>query len=298
MDSRTRLVLVAVQVFYGLFPWLGKVAMEAFEPRAVLAWRLMAGTAVLGTAAFLRHGRGAIPRLKDVPMLVLLAVLGIIANQFLFLEGLVRSTAVNAGLLMCVIPVATCGVALAAGQERPTRRRVAGIVLAVFGVAWLFFMRGASLGVDTVTGDLLMTANAISYSFYLVAAKPVLKRLPRLVVAASIFFVGLCSTPIICADVAWIPQAATERHWWALAGVLLFPTVLAYLFNIIVLAKTTATNTAVYVMLQPLIGAGLGIGLLGERPEPSLIVTAAAVIVGLWLVSSPSRRPVAVPVVR
>ena len=279
-----------MQVFYGLFPWLGKVSMEAFAPRAVLVWRLAAGAIVLGTAAWIRHGRQVLPSFRDLRALYGLSLLGITFNQFLFLEGLSRSTAVNAGLLMCVIPVATCAAALGFGQERPTTRRLVGISVAVSGVAWLFLRRGAGLGGDTALGDLLMTLNAVSYSFYLVSAKPVLRRLPRLVVAAWIFVGGLLTAPWFSLDVEWVPAAAESRHWIALAGVLVFPTVLAYLFNVLVLSRTTASNTAVYVMLQPLLGATLGITLLGERPEPSLLVTAACVVVGLWLVSVPARR--------
>ncbi|MFT7465553.1 MAG: drug/metabolite transporter (DMT)-like permease, partial [Pseudohongiellaceae bacterium] len=95
--------------------------------------------------------------------------------------------------------------------------------------------------------------------------------------------------PWFALDVDWIPRDASAQQWWALGGVLLFPTVLAYIGNIIVLARTTATNTAAYVLLQPVIASGLAITVLGERPEPALLFTGLGVGVGLWLVSMPAR---------
>ncbi len=289
MDARTRLLLISVQFFFGIFPLVGKVAMESFAPKAVLVWRLLVGSAVLLVVAARMHGRAAFPPLRDLGALAGLSILGISMNQWLFLEGLSRSTAVNAGLLMTVIPVATILFAVLAKRETLTRRRATGIALSVSGVAWLFLGRDANLGGDTTTGDLLMVANAVCYSLYLVLAKPVLVRIPNLVVVAWIFLFGAVVMPWFALDVPWAPVEATALQWGALGAVLLFPTVLAYIGNTVVLSRVDASVTATYVMLQPFLAAALGIALLGERPEPRLAVTAVGVLSGLWFVSTPGR---------
>lgn len=293
MDAATRRLLLAVQFCFGVFPVVGKVALRGFEPRAVLVWRLAAGSAVLLGLAAWRHGRAALPARAELARLFGLSLLGVIVNQLLFLEGLKRTTAVNAGLLITVIPVATTAIAVALGRERPTLRRQAGMALAVAGVALLFLLRGATVGGDTLLGDAFIVVNAVSYSFYLVLAKGVLARLPQLVVVAWLFVFGLLTIPWVALDVAWVPARAEALHWAALAGVLLFPTVLAYLLNTIVLARTHASTTAAWVMLQPFVAAGLGIALLGERPGWREALTGACVLAGLWLVSVPPRARVA-----
>lgn len=289
MDRQTRVLLVATQLCFGVFPILGKLALEAFEPRAVLVWRLFAAALVMLALAFARHGRAALPTAGDLGALLVLSLLGVMVNQLLFLEGLQRSTAVNAGLLMSVIPVATLGVAVLLGHERLTLRRQAGMLLSTAGVAWLFLHRGADVGGRTRTGDLMLTANALSYSTYLVLAKPVLRRLPQLVVVAWVFALAALIVPWFALDVDWAPGAAGRRHWLALGGVLLFPTLLAYLLNTIVLARTRASTTAAYVLLQPFVSATLALLWLGERPEPAIWPTAVCVVAGLWLVSLPAR---------
>jgi drug/metabolite transporter (DMT)-like permease len=283
-------LLVLVQVCFGVFPILGKIAMESFSPQAVLVWRLLAGSCVLSALAIGVHGRAALPGRGDLWRLFGLSLLGVIVNQLLFLEGLSRSTAVNAGLLMTLIPVVTIALAAFLGRERLSARRVAGLLLAVAGVLVLFGTRGAQLGeASTLTGDLLMTANAVSYAFYLVLAKPILARLPQLVVVAWLFAFGALVVPWFTWGAAWAPADAGSRHWGALGGILLFPTVLAYMFNTVVLARTHAGTTAVYIMLQPFVAALLGIVVLGERPGPAVALTAACVLAGLWLVSLPAR---------
>ena len=291
MDAETRRLLIGVQICFGVFPALGKLAMEAFDPRAVLVWRLFVGAGVLLGVAAWRHGRRVWPGWGDLIRLAGLSLLGVSINQALFLEGLHRSTTVNAGLLMTVIPVATVGLSAWLRAEPLTRPRLIGVGLAVAGVAWLFVARGAGVGADTLTGDLLMTANAISYSFYLVLARPVLRRQPNLVVVGWIFAWGALTTPWITLDVTWWPAAAGATHWAALGGVLLLPTILAYLGNAVVLSRTHATVTATYVMLQPFVAAALGITLLGERPGWAVAVTAPCVLGGLWFVSRPTVTP-------
>jgi drug/metabolite transporter (DMT)-like permease len=290
VDPATRRLLVLVQLCFGVFPILGKVALESFSPQAVLVWRLLAGSGVLFACAVVVHGRAAFPDLADLLRLFGLSLLGVIINQLLFLEGLSRSTAVNAGLLMTLIPVVTVVLSAMLGRERLSARRIAGLLLSVAGVGVLFGSRGAQLGdASTRLGDLLMTANAVSYAVYLVLAKPVLARLPQLVVVAWLFLFGALVVPWFTLGAHWVPAGAGARHWPALGGILLFPTVLAYMLNTIVLARTHAGTTAMYIMLQPLVAVALGIVLLGERPGPGIAVTAGCVLCGLWLVSGPGR---------
>ncbi len=291
MDRRTRNLLLTVQLCFGVFPWLGKEALAAFSPRALLVWRLLVGGGVLLAAAALRHRRAALPGAADLLRLAGLSLLGVILNQLLYLEGLALSTAVNAGLLMTVIPVATTALAVALGHETLTLRRQLGIGLSVAGVALLFVRRGAQVSAATLRGDLYLVLNAVSYSCFLVLAKPVLARLPRLVVVAWVFAFGALTVPWFSLDVAWVPAAAQARHWAALAAILVFPTVLAYVLNAVVLARVPASTTAVWITLQPIVAAALAIPLLGERPGPGVALAAAGVLSGLWLVSRPARAP-------
>src|SRR5204862_206311 len=72
------------------------------------------------------HGRAALPPRTDLPRLASAAFLGVALNQGLYLEGLARSTPINAVLVMCLIPVFTFGLATVAGLETFSGTRLAG----------------------------------------------------------------------------------------------------------------------------------------------------------------------------
>jgi drug/metabolite transporter (DMT)-like permease len=278
------LALLAVQVFFGLFPLFGKLAMQAFSPRAVAGWRITVGAAVLLLIAFGKHGRAALPMRSDLLRLLVCGLLGIAINQVLYLEGLKRAPSVNAALVMVLIPVFVFGLSVALGREPLAKTRACGIALAALGTVILLLRRGVDLGPEYLAGNLLMIANAASYSVYLVIAKPLAMRYPSLVLIAWVFALSVWTVPLFAAQEAWAPADASASAWLSLAYVLVFPTILAYLLNAYALARVSASTTAIFIFLQPALAAVAGHLGLGEALDAMFALAAALILGGLWVV--------------
>ncbi len=274
------------QLFFGLFPLYGKMAFEGFEPSAVAVWRIGTGALVLGMIAIVLHRGAAIPPLRSLVRIQLAALMGIALNQFCFLEGLKRAPITNAGLMVGLIPALTYGVALIAGQERPDRRRIAGIVVGLVAIVQLLFHEGAV----HLLGDLLLLSNMLVYSVYLVLSKPLLKEHPPMAVTAWMFFFALWSLPIMSWDADLAPAAASAASWWALGFVVLFPTILGYLLNLFALTRLSASTAAVYTFSQPALVVFTGVLIHGEPVTVANSIAAAGVFLGMWLVLRPGRR--------
>lgn len=283
-ELQGRIALVFVQLFFGLFPLFGKWAMLEFSARAVAGWRIAAGAAaLLGVAACL-HGRRVLPRRADLLRLQACALLGVVLNMLLFLEGLRRSTAVNAGLLVGTIPVFTFLVAVAVRQERFSVSRGAGILLAFVGISLIFLQRGPDFTDETLSGNALMAINAACYSVFLVAVRPLLSRYAPLVVIAWVFVLSSWTVPLFGWGEAFVPAGVSTRGWLSLSYVLVFPTVLAYVLNTFALSKVSASTTAVFIFLQPLIVVATGVLVLGEALLPVTLAAAVTTLAGVWLV--------------
>jgi drug/metabolite transporter (DMT)-like permease len=279
-----RVALLFVQLFFGLFPLFGKWAMREFSARAVAGWRIAAGACALLLVAALLHGRKVLPRRVDLPRLQACALLGVVLNMLLFLEGLRRSTAVNAGLIVATIPVFTFAIAVAVRQERFELARGSGILLAFLGVSLLFLQRGPDFTPQTLSGNAMMAINACCYSVFLVAVRPLLQRYPPLVVIAWVFVLSAWTVPLFAWDEAFAPAGVSSRGWLSLGYVLVFPTVLAYLLNTFALSKVSASTTAVFIFLQPLIVVASGVLVLGEALLPITLAAAITTLAGVWLV--------------
>jgi drug/metabolite transporter (DMT)-like permease len=209
---------------------------------------------------------------------------GVSASMVVFLEGLERTTAVNAGLLMPVIPVFTLLIAVAVGQERFHWRRGAGIGLAFAGTLVLLLQKGPDLSHDYFTGNLLILCGAFCYSSFLVLSKPLLGRYPPMVVIAWVFLLSVWTIPLFALGETLVPTEASSLGWASLGWILVFPTVLAYLLNTFALSKVAASTTAAFILLQPLIASTGGVLVLGEPFLPGTGVAAAVIFAGVWLV--------------
>jgi drug/metabolite transporter (DMT)-like permease len=283
--------LLAAQVCFGLFPVFGKLAMQEVGPRALTALRIAVGALVLGLLALLRDPRAFAAARHEWKRLLACSLLGIVLNQVLFLEGVHRSSALHAGLIVCTIPVFTYLIAASFGQERWSARRTVGIGIALAGCAWLVLARGTrgASGTAPLTGDLLMVANCLLYSGYLVLSRPLLRSLSPLVLIAWAYALCVPWAPFLYTSAPPDYAALDGLGWASLAYVLVFPTVVAYLLISYALARVSASTAAIYNYLQPLV-AGLGAWwLLGETPSAAAGVAAALLFAGIWLVTRDER---------
>jgi drug/metabolite transporter (DMT)-like permease len=288
-------ILITAQVCFASLAVIGRLALHHIAPSAVLLARV-AGGAIVFCALLRARGSFPLPERKHVPRLVGCALLGIVVNQFLFLSGLSRSTATNASVLGCTIPVFTLLVATVTRVERPTLPRLAGIVVALAGALILVGVDRFDVSESRVLGNLLVVMNSFCYGSFLIVVRPLSARYPAMTLVAWLFLVSLPFAVLIGAP-AWVELAPriTSREVGLLAFLVAVPTVGAYSLNQLSIQRAESSLVASYVYLQPVfatIGAGL---LLDELPSLRTYVAAAFIFAGLWLSASPRGSSRGVP---
>lgn len=280
--------LLVVQLLFGAMPVAGKLAIAGFGASNVAFLRMAGGALAFHLARVALRAPG-IPW-RDQPVVALCAVLGISANQLLFLHGLARTSASHAALITTTIPVLTALAAAALGRERLGLRQVAGILVALAGVLVLVLARDPT-GRASLVGDALILGNASVYAGYLVLSRDLLARHSPVSVLPWLFTWGLLSAmPFI-----GVPTLAGRETaaWQAAAFVVLGPTIGSYALNLYALRALPASIVALFIYLQPPLAAALAIPLLDESPTWGLVVAAALTFTGVWLAtrSSPSVTP-------
>jgi drug/metabolite transporter (DMT)-like permease len=272
--------LFLAQFFFGMFPVFGRIALDperGFDPWVVAAWRITFGSLAMGALAFCMHRSEWKPRREDLPRFAVCALMGIVANQALFLVGLNQSEAIDAGLVICLIPVWTWLIAVSCRQERFIMRRGLGVLIAFAGMVPLAQQHGM--------GNALMAANTFCYSVYLVIAKPLTAKYPPLVVLAWVYLLSLPATPFMVWGRSPLPAAPHEFVPWAsMAYVLIGATVLSYLLNLYALARVRSSTTAFYIYLQPLITAVGAYYFLDEATPGNYLWAGVGLLIGGVLV--------------
>jgi drug/metabolite transporter (DMT)-like permease len=224
---------------------------------------------------------------SDMPLFGLCALTGVAINQLLFIKGLSMTYSTHAALLMLSTPIMITIVAYQFLGEALTLKRVIGLLLGIGGAA-LLIMGGqrTGSGTDIVWGNILVLLNAISYSFYFVLVKPLMKKYSPLQVIRWVFTLGaLIVVPVGWREFASAPWSGFSHADLAAIGfVVIGATFLAYLLNIFGLQHLNASSTGSYIYMQPVIAACIAAYFLDEPFTVIKAISAAFIFTGVYLV--------------
>jgi drug/metabolite transporter (DMT)-like permease len=141
-------------------------------------------------------------------------------------------------------------------------------------------------------GNTLVMLNALSYASYLVVVKPLMARYRPYTVIKWVFLAGLAFViPFGIGQVPAINWAEMPlKIYWEIAFVIVGTTFLAYLLNIFALKTVSSTTVSFYIYLQPLVATLAAIALGSDQPEYHMLVSAALIFMGVYLVSFYKRK--------
>lgn len=226
----------------------------------------------------------------------LLAVLGVCAYNILVYRGLHATTAVNTLLLQSVMPLAILLANLALFGERPRTMQVAALAVSVLGVL-VIAGQGSLETLRRLTvnpGDALVLLAIAAFAIY----SSVLRRRPAVhpfSFLAATFTIGVA----VLAPLALIERAGGARMaqtlpaWLAVGYAVVFASFLATLFFNRGVELMGAARAGQFNHLQPVFGALMAVGLLGE-PLHSYHAAGIALIGSGLLLAGLQRRAGAV----
>ena len=277
--------LFTVAALFSLNYIISKFGMRAFSPLTFAYLRVLGSALILNA---MPGTRGTLPNRQ----IALLALLGVVTNQALFLAGLAFTTAHVAAILITTIPVFTLAIAIATGRERATATKIGGIVLAAAGALLVVWGEGIEGSLRSLLGSLMIVGNSLAYSFYLVVSKPMMAtHSARRVLARMFAFATLLMLPVSgwsLVHESW--HTIPANAWLSLLAVILGPTVAAYLINLWTLRHADSSLVAAYVYVQPVATTILAAIFLGERIRTIAIVAGVIIGTGVWLSSGYKQR--------
>lgn len=293
MSSRFKphLALVTVQILFGTWPIFGKIVLRSMSPATLVVCRIACAAVAL---AILQRRLTPLLRmpLKDIVLITLCSMLGIVGNQLLFVKGLSLTTVINSTLLSTTIPVYALAVGVLLRYERGSLKTLGGIVMSAAGVIYLVNPADADLSPQKTAGNLLILASGLIYATYLVISKDLFERYGALNVITWIFLVGAVITVPLGIYSFQNENFSTigATVWVALAFIVLLPTIAAYYLNAWALTRVSPSTVAIYIYLQPLIAFGLAPLFLGERWTWRTILATVLIFGGVALVTSDNDR--------
>jgi drug/metabolite transporter (DMT)-like permease len=290
-NAAPHLALLAVQVIFATWGIPAKIALRQITPFGLSAIRVAAAAGAFCVIARLTHNFKSIAR-KHWPLLVASSLCGIVFNQWLFVTGLSMTTVINSVLITTAMPVFTLVVGSMTGIERPSWRRLVGILTAAAGVIYLISPARHDVSAGSRFGDLLILGSAFIYGCYIVVSKPLVETYGALPTVTWIFIVATVPTALVGAlSLRHSSLAAIDTQGWeAIIYIVLVPTILAYYLLTAALKEVPPSTVAVYIYLQPLIAFVVAPAILGEAFTLRTAIAAALIFLGVAITTRRRKR--------
>lgn len=259
-----------------------KFATQIFTPLAFTGLRVAMATVVLiaiGVAS-----RSPWPARRDILILLGIGVIGHGVYQLLFVEGLSRTRAGHAALIVAAAPAFIMVASRLRGIERVKRKMLVGIVLSVVGVGLIISdSASGSAGDATLAGSLLMVAAVLSWTTFTVLLQPYTLLYSPLKLSAITMVGGMLPLLVVSgpalAETQWsaVPLAAWVAVFYASIGSM----VIAYLFWYRGIKLLGPTRTSVYSNIQPVIALAIAWIFLNEVPTLWQAIGTGTIITGV-----------------
>jgi len=239
----------------------------------------------------LRRAETRIAR-RDLPLFLTAALLGVPVQFLIQFAGLARTTVSHASLMVGNLPVLLAAGAAIFAHERVTPGRWVALVASTLGAALIAFgaSRGEAGQAASLAGDLLVAVSLLAGVAWILISQRLMKVGRDYSPAHTSAYIMTAGTLMLA---VWVfaaegpPSTHLSARTWlsVIASGLLATTVTTYLWNW-GLVHVAASKAGVFVNLEPVVGALLGVALLGDLLGPyallgGLLVIGAAIYVAM-----------------
>jgi len=264
---------------------LGKIALTELSVPHLLLYRF--AFASLAFLVLLFRMRVSLTR-AEWGMVVVAAVLGVPIQFLLQFEGLARTTASHAALMIGTAPVMVAIAGYFVFRERLKAAAWFALVASTAGVALIVMQAGggADRARPSLTGDLLVIASLVAAVVWILASKRLMERHSPVAVSGIITLTGsVMLAAWVLARNGMPPTQLRAGTWVAIASLGVIATTCSTALWNWGLAHTDAGRAGAFINLEPVIGAVLGVLVLHESLGPTAVAGGALIVAGALVVS-------------
>ncbi|MFB6675167.1 DMT family transporter [Streptomyces sp. NPDC056390] len=290
LDWRVRFGVLSL--IWGFSFLLIKVGTDGYAPFQVTLGRLAFGTAVLAVAMAVKRER--LPR--GVRTWGHIAVAALLLNSlpfslFAFSEQTIPSTL--AGICNATSPLWGMALSLVAlSEDRPTRRRVAGLGIGFLGVLTVLGVWQGFHGLD-LAGTAMALLASLSYPVGWIYLRRTLAGTGRsnLSLSGAQLLMATVQLAVVTPLFTTLPAHLPVVPLLAIIALGALGTGLAFLIQYGLVAEVGPTTAQMVTYFIPVIATAAGVALLGESLTWSTPIGAVIVLAGAALTQSRARTP-------
>jgi drug/metabolite transporter (DMT)-like permease len=273
------LAMVIACTIWGTSFVFGKIALRDLGVSHVILLRFVLASVTL-LPVLIWH-RSQVP-LRDLPLLFLTGVLAVPLSFLLQFQGLALTTISRASLIVGAAPPLMAMGGMVFFGERPGLRIWTAVAVSLAGIAAISGFPG---GGGSWIGDGLVFLSTVTSVVWVMIIKRVSQRLTSLVATSTMIIFGTLSLIPLALLEDGFPRLDLPLDVWLSVGVLgVACTALAFVLWNWGLEHTPASRAGLFLNIEPVVGALLGITLWGDSVGAGLLLGGALILgAALWV---------------
>jgi len=290
-QKKTYLSLILITILWGNSFIAMKHAVQFLTPMELTILRFIP-VAIAFAALLLPTQRASFWAMvrTEWPILILLGLTGAVAYNIFVMTGSQKLAAGTVSLIVPSLnPVLTFILSIIFLKERPTVKKVAGLILASIGL-YIIVRYASSERIDFsyLRYVFITMLGPLCFAIYTILGKPLVARYPPLqvtggaMIAAVIPLLFLIDADLIA---KWPTLPATV--WLSIAFLSFLCTVFAFVIWFWALQRMEASQVSSFTYLVPLFGVSFSQMILGEPITLALIIGGAILLSGVYIINRP-----------
>jgi drug/metabolite transporter (DMT)-like permease len=292
-------LMVLLIVFWGSSFVVVKVLLgDGLSPIAVATFRFLVAGALFIIALLARKRASPNYKLgverKDLLTLLALALMGVTFFFTIQYTGIQLAGASIAAILVCLLsPILITVLSDRLFGERLTKKQYIGIVTAIAGTLLVVSTDILNLeaSMESLVGTLILLSTPVMWAAYSLLGQKIMQKYDAFLVVSYVSLLGgLCLIPFSLAEnsLSQILSLGTLQ-WLGILYLASTCSLLGYYIWFYVLKKAGATAST-FLFAEPLITAIIAVMFVNEVLYPSVIAGAVLIFIGVFLVTTKSRK--------
>jgi len=271
--------LATAGCLWGTGFFFGKIALSEMPVGTMVLFRF--AFACAGLLPFIFFDR---PRFagNEWGWVLAASLLGVPVSYLVAFKGLSLTTVSHASLMVGTLPMLLAMAAVMFSRERLHLGGWLALAASTVGAALIALSNktGSSVAQASIRGDLLVVLAMLASVAWILISKHLMGRHSPLMVTASVLWIGTILLAVVVVTTSGIPSVHySTRVWVAVAEQGLLATASTTVLWNWGLKQVPASQAGIFVNLEPLVGAILGVSVLHEVLG-RMAVAGGALIIG------------------
>ncbi len=274
------LALATAGCLWGTGFLFGKVALSEMPVADMVLFRFVFACAALAPCIFLHRPRFA---RTEWAWVLAAAVLGVPVQYLVQFKGLSLTTVSQASLMVGTLPMLLAVAAVTFSGERLQPSGWVALAASSVGAGLIALSNQTASGTThaSALGDLLVVLSMFAVIAWILISKRLMQRHAAVMVTAFVYWIGTGILATVVVGTLGVPSFHySRRAWLAVAEQGLLATAVTTLLWNWGLKRVPASRAGIFVNLEPLVGAILGVLVLHDVLGSTGLVGGALIIGG------------------